>query len=92
MSEPLPDINRAHEARAPARKKPEDTAVGCRGLERDDRTRAAAVTTLHMRSILERSADAWAARASLLERLEARFLARARATLEEAAKLRPATP
>ena len=60
-----------------AKRKPEDSAEGCRGLERDSRERAAATTSEHMRAILERSANAWSARAQLLSRLESNFLARA---------------
>jgi hypothetical protein len=60
-----------------ARRKPEDSAEGCRSLERADRLRALAVTNPHMRECLERSADAWLARASLLERLEESFAKRA---------------
>jgi hypothetical protein len=63
---------------APARrKKAEDTSDGCRALAKDDRNRAAAIGNDHMRLQLERSADAWAARAHLLDRLEANFNARA---------------
>lgn len=60
-----------------AKRKPEDSAEGCRGLERDSRERAAAATSEHMRTILERSANAWSARAQLLSRMESNFLARA---------------
>ena len=60
-----------------AKRKPEDSAEGCRGLERDSRERAAETTSEHMRTVLERSADAWSARAQLLSRLERNFLARA---------------
>ena len=60
-----------------AKRKPEDSAEGCRGLERDSRERAAETTSEHMRTDLERSADAWSARAKLLSRLESNFLARA---------------
>jgi len=60
-----------------AKRKPEDSAEGCRGLERDSRERAAAATSEHMRVVLERSADTWSARAQLLNRLERNFLARA---------------
>lgn len=60
-------------------RKREDTAEGCRGLALDDRARAADAGGDHMRSTLERSADAWSARARLLERLEAHFNARAEA-------------
>lgn len=60
-----------------AKRKAEDSAEGCRGLERDSRERAAATTSEHMRAILERSANAWSARAKLLSRLESNFLSRA---------------
>lgn len=53
-----------------ARRKPEDSADGCRALEQADRLRAAAMPNPHMRETLERSADAWNARAVLLERVE----------------------
>ena len=60
-----------------AKRKPEDCAEGCRLLEQNDRDRAAAIANEHMRVILERSADAWGARAKLLDRLETNFSARA---------------
>ena len=59
------------------KREPEDSADGCRGLERDRRERAAATTSEHMRMILERSTNAWSAKAQLLSRLERNFLARA---------------
>lgn len=62
-----------------AKRRPEDSAEGCRAFERDDRERAAANLTKHMRAILERSADAWSARARLLDRLERDFNERAAA-------------
>jgi len=62
-----------------ARRKPEDSAEGCRALEQTDRLRALAILNTQMRDCLERSADAWGARAGLLERLEASFNARAAA-------------
>jgi hypothetical protein len=65
------------------RKKREDTAEGCRLLAEDDRARAAATPNEHMRSCLEGSADAWAARAKLLDRLEANFNARAEANVRD---------
>jgi hypothetical protein len=61
----------------PRRKKAEDTSDGCRAMAKDDRQRAAAIGNDHMRIQLERSAAAWAARAHLLDRLEANFNARA---------------
>jgi len=56
-----------------AKRKAEDSADGCRALERDDRKRAAASSSEHMRAVLERSADAWSERARLLDRLEKDF-------------------
>lgn len=63
----------------PHRRKPEDTAQGCRDLAHADRTRAADATSDHMRGTLERSARAWGDRADLLDRLEANSSARAEA-------------
>lgn len=60
-----------------ARRKPEDSVEGCRALEQADRLRAAAMPNPQMRETLERSAEAWSARAGLLERLDANFPARA---------------
>ena len=62
-----------------ARPKPEDSANGCRAFAQADRDKAAANSSEHMRECLERSADAWTARAGLLDRLEANFNARAAA-------------
>jgi hypothetical protein len=59
------------------RQKPEDSADGCRAFATSDRDKAAATPSGQMRICLERSADAWTARASLLERLRASFDARA---------------
>ena len=70
------------------RRRPEDTADGCRGMESGDRARAAETPNDHMRSSLERSADAWAARANLLDRLEASFKARADANTRGGANSR----
>jgi hypothetical protein len=64
------------------RRKPEDSAQGCRGLEQADRLRALATPNSHMRETLERSADAWNSRAALLDRLEASFTDRAAENLE----------
>jgi hypothetical protein len=61
------------------RAKREDTAEGCRQLAQDDRSRATEVCSQHMRHCLQRSADAWTARAALLGRLDASFRARAEA-------------
>jgi hypothetical protein len=60
-------------------RKREDTAEGCFDLARDDEARAADIANPHMRRTLERSAEAWTARATLLERLEGRSNARAEA-------------
>ena len=58
-------------------RKREDSADGCRLLASDDQQRAQAMGNPRMRATLERSAAAWEARAKLLDRLEANFLARA---------------
>lgn len=60
-----------------SRRKPEDRAEGCRALAASDRERASATANTHVRATFQRSADAWNARASLLERLEAGFEERA---------------
>lgn len=59
-----------------SRRKPEDSADGCRALASSDRERASAAEG-HVRARFERSAQAWTARATLLDRLEADFDARA---------------
>ena len=64
------------------RRKPEDSAEGCRVLEQADRLRALASPNPHMRESLERSADAWNARATLLDQLEASFNERAAENVE----------
>lgn len=64
------------------RRKPEDSADGCRAFEQADRLRASATPNPQMRGCLERSADAWNTRATLLERLEASFNERAAKHLE----------
>ena len=51
----------------------EDTAEGCRSLAEDNRVRATAMINPRMRASLERSADAWIARAELLDRLQVKF-------------------
>jgi hypothetical protein len=61
------------------RPKPEDRADGCRAFAKADRDKAAGTPNDHMRATFERSADAWTARAGLLDRLEASFNARAAA-------------
>jgi hypothetical protein len=65
-----------------ASRKAEDSAEGCRALAQADRDRAAETVNEHMRATFERSATAWFARASLLQRLEANFTARAAAVVE----------
>lgn len=55
------------------RRRPEDTAEGCRSLAANDLVRAADMVNPHMRVAHERSADAWTARAELLEGLESSF-------------------
>ena len=57
----------------PPRRRAEDTAAGCRSFAANDLVRAAEIVNTHMRVSHERSADAWTARAELLERLESRF-------------------
>jgi hypothetical protein len=63
----------------PGKRKAEDSPAGCRAFAASDRERAAASGSEHMRECLERSAEAWSARAQLLDRLEASFEARAAA-------------
>lgn len=63
-------------------RKPEDSASGCRALEKENRLRAVETPNAHMRASLERSADAWNVRAKLLERLETSFNERAAKNLE----------
>jgi hypothetical protein len=62
-----------------ARRKPEDSAQGCRDLERDSRERAAVMASDHMRAVLERSAKASSARPKLLDRIARDFNTRAAA-------------
>jgi len=64
-------------------RKRENTAEGCRELALGDQSRAADAGSEHMRKALERSADAWTTRAQLLERLDARFNARAKCVAGE---------
>jgi hypothetical protein len=66
-----------------AKRKAEDSADGCRAFERDDRKRAAASSSDHMRAVFERSAEAWSERARLLDRLEKDFNARAATAAEK---------
>jgi hypothetical protein len=58
------------------RRRPEDSADGCRAFAASDRERASVTNNSHVRDTFERSAEAWSARASLLERLDASFDAR----------------
>ncbi|HSQ99503.1 MAG TPA: hypothetical protein VLM36_06260 [Sphingomicrobium sp.] len=60
-----------------AKRRPEDSADGCRALAKSDCEKAAEVPSGHMRARFERSAAAWTTRAGLLERIEASFEARA---------------
>lgn len=60
-----------------SRRKPEDSADGCRAFAASDRERASTTAITHVRATFERSAEAWTERASLLERLETSFDARA---------------
>ena len=55
------------------RKRPEDTPEGCRELAAADLRRAEAHAAEHVRWRYRCSADAWLARAELLDRLEAQF-------------------
>ena len=59
-----------------SKRKPEDSADGCRAFEASDRERASETPNAHIRATFERSAEAWSARAGLLERLETSFDAR----------------
>jgi hypothetical protein len=72
----------------PHRRRPEDTAQGCRDMAEADRSRAADTSSAHMRETLERSAQAWGNRAALLNRLEASSGIRAEAAAREREKLR----
>jgi len=58
------------------RRKPEDSVDGCRAFAASDRERASTAANGHVRDRFERSAEAWSARASLLDRLETSFNAR----------------
>ena len=51
--------------------KPENSAAGCRMLANDDRIRAQDSDSAHMRFRLACSAEAWTARAEMLDRMEA---------------------
>jgi hypothetical protein len=54
-------------------KRPEDTPDGCRTLAAADLRRAADVAVAHVRWRYRHSADAWLARADLLDQIEATF-------------------
>jgi hypothetical protein len=58
------------------RRKPEDSADGCRAFAASDRERATAAFNVQIRATFERSAEAWTERAGLLDRLETSFRAR----------------
>jgi len=58
------------------RRKPEDSADGCRAFAASHRERASTAANGQVRATFERSAEAWSARASLLDRLETSFNAR----------------
>jgi hypothetical protein len=60
-----------------SRRKPEDSVDGCRAFAASDRERASTADNGHVRARFERSAQAWTTRATLLDRLEADFDARA---------------
>jgi len=70
------------------RRKPEDTAEGCRTLADADRARAEELPDGHMRGSLERSAEVWGNRANMLDRLEAGSNARAAAFVRDQEELR----
>jgi hypothetical protein len=57
-------------AARPIARKREDTSLGCREMAAADHVRADATDTEHMRLRMESSADAWTARADMLQRLE----------------------
>ena len=60
------------------RKRPEDTPAGCRAFAEADLRRAEELTGEHVRWRYRHSADAWLARADMLDRLEAKFQERVR--------------
>ena len=60
------------------RRQPQDTSAGCRARAAADLSRAAELTGDHVRWRYQHSAQAWLARADLLDRLEAKFQARLR--------------
>jgi hypothetical protein len=55
------------------RKRPEDTADGCRAFAAADLRRAEDLAVEHVRWRYRHSAEAWFARADLLDQLEAKF-------------------
>lgn len=59
--------------RAPPRtpRKAEDTSAGCHAMAANDRARASENVNDRMKAVFERSADAWASRGNMFERLEA---------------------
>lgn len=54
-------------------RKPENSADGCRASAQADLVKAAATPNPQVRKALERSANAWAIRAELLERMHAKL-------------------
>jgi hypothetical protein len=70
------------------RHKPEDSVDGCRAFAASDRERASTAAKGHVRATFERSAEAWSARASLLDRLETSFNARAASVMPRTRKHR----
>ena len=63
---------------SPSGKRAEDTGAGCRAKAAADLARAHAPGGDYRRLRLEQSAAKWAERASLLERLETKFMQRTR--------------
>ena len=84
MTDPKPILpDEATEAPLPPtltlrRKRPEDTSAGCRAFAEADLLRAEGLTGEHVRWRYRHSADAWLARADMLDRLEAKFQERVR--------------
>jgi hypothetical protein len=68
------------------RRKPEDSVDGCRAFAASDRERASTAANGHVRATFERSAEAWTARASLLDRLETSFDSRVAAMIRRTRK------
>jgi hypothetical protein len=73
---PPPSRKAAPQSGAHSGKRAEDTGAGCRAKAAADLARAHAPGGDYMRQRLERSAAVWAERASLLERLEKKFVQR----------------